>query len=330
MSRRFRYRQVDVFTDTPLQGNPLAVFPDAQGMTDAEMQAVAREMNLSETAFVLPPSEEGIRQGADYRLRIFMPNTELPFAGHPAIGTAWVLATDGRFELRSPRIEVRYELPIGVLPMEIAVRGKGTKASVGDVTMTQGKPELIQRIGADELEELAAVLEIRAQDLRWREGMDTAARAGRRTMPAVISTGLPYLVVPFSRLDLLADLEAERAADVAGFAETYGSDSAALVAPGNSGAVPDADVHVRMLVDPRTGVVEDPATGSAAGPICVFLGIAAGVRGAIHRVVIEQGVEVGRPSRLVAEADFDPDGRPTRARVSGTTVPVSEGWLSLP
>jgi trans-2,3-dihydro-3-hydroxyanthranilate isomerase len=328
--RRFRFRQVDVFTDTPLQGNPLAVFPDAQGLSDDEMQAVAREMNLSETSFVLPATDGGRRQGADYRMRIFMPGTELPFAGHPSIGTAWVLAEEGRFELRAPLTEVRQEVAIGVLPLELHVRGKGSKARVGEITMTQGQPELIQRIGADELEELAAVLEVRAQDLRWRQGVDTEARAGRRTMPAVISTGLPYLVVPVSRLDLLADVESERAADIARYTETYGSDSAALVAPGNSGAVPDADVHVRMLVDPRTGVVEDPATGSAAGPICVFLGLAAGVRGAAHRVVIEQGVETGRPSRLVAEVDFDPDGRPTRARVSGATVPISEGWFTLP
>ena len=329
VTRRFRYRQVDVFTDTPLQGNPLAVFTDAQGLREEEMQALAREMNLSETAFVLPPSDEGRRQGADYRMRIFTPGMELPFAGHPSIGTAWVLANDGRFELRSPRVEVRQEISIGVLPISLAVAPDGDVQRVGEITMTQGAVELIHRVGADELEELAESLEVRPQDLRWPIA-DTEARASRRTMPAVISCGLPFLIVPISSLDLLSDIEIERAIDVARFAETYGSDTIALVAPGNSGHVPDADVHVRVFSDPRLGIIEDPATGSAAGPICVYLGIAARVRGRMQTIVIEQGVEVGRVSRLAAQADFDGAGQPVLARVSGMTVPISEGWLTLP
>ncbi len=330
MPRRFRFRQVDVFTDTPLQGNPLAVFPEADGLTDDEMQALAREMNLSETTYVLPPTAAGKRQGADYRMRIFMPGTELPFAGHPSIGTAWVLADEGRFDLRPPQLEVRQEIAIGVLPLVLQVDAAGGSARVADVTMTQDQPEVIHRLDPDEVEELAGVLEVREDDLRWVDGAADDAHAQRLSMPAVISCGLPYLVVPFSRLDVLADLPSERAAEIARFAETYGSDSGALVAAGNGGAIGDADVHVRMLVDPRTGVVEDPATGSAAGPICVFLGLAKGVKGAAYRVVIEQGVEVGRPSRLVAEVDFSPAGKPTRARVSGGTVPIAEGWISLP
>jgi trans-2,3-dihydro-3-hydroxyanthranilate isomerase len=149
-------------------------------------------------------------------------------------------------------------------------------------------------------------------------------------MPAVISCGLPVLVVPFSSLDLLADLDSERGLDVARFAETYGADMAALVAPGNAGAIADADVHMRVLPDPRTGVVEDPASGSAAGPVGVFLGLLAHQRGATHRVVIEQGVEIGRPSRLVAEVDFSVEGRPVQARATGSVMPLAEGWLTLP
>jgi trans-2,3-dihydro-3-hydroxyanthranilate isomerase len=330
VSRRFRFRQVDVFTDRPLLGNPLAVFPEAEGLTDDEMQALAREMNLSETTFVLPPTADGLRQGADYRLRIFTPGMELPFAGHPSIGTAWVLADDGRFELKAADTEIRQELAVGVLPLVLHSTGDGAGRRVRDVTMTQARPDLLHRLAGDELDELSASLQVRASDLRWRDDADAAARASRRTMPAVISTGLPYVIVPFSRLDLLADVANERSADVARFAETYGADSAALVAPGNSGVVEDADVHVRVLIDPRLGIVEDPATGSAAGPICVFLGLVAGRKGAAQRVVIEQGVEIGRPSRLVAEVDFDADGRATRARVTGSTVPISEGWLTLP
>jgi trans-2,3-dihydro-3-hydroxyanthranilate isomerase len=330
VTRRFRYHQVDVFTDTPLQGNPLAVFPDAQGLSDAEMQAIAREMNLSETSFVLPATAEGRAQGADYRLRIFTPGTELPFAGHPSIGTAWVLADDGRFELRPPATEIRQELPIGVLPISLAVEHDGDgRARLGEITMTQGRVDLIHRVTADELEELAEALEVRRQDLRWPNA-DGAARAGRRTMPAVISCGLPFLIVPVSSLALLSDIEPGRAVDVSRFADSYGSDTIALVAPGNAGAVPGADVHVRVMTDPRLGILEDPATGSAAGPICVYLGLAGGVSGVTHQIVIEQGVEIGRVSRLAAEVDFDTAGRPLEARVSGRTVPIAEGWLTLP
>src|SRR3989304_6218653 len=117
MSRRFRFRQVDVFTDRPLHGNPLAVFPEAEGLSDAEMQGLAREMNCSETTFVLPPTDAGSARGADYRLRIFTPGVELPFAGHPSIGTAWVLADEGRFALTTPRTEIRQELAIGARPL---------------------------------------------------------------------------------------------------------------------------------------------------------------------------------------------------------------------
>ena len=160
------------------------------------------------------------------------------------------------------------------------------------------KPELIYRVPADELDELAETLEIRSTELRWRAQVE---KGGQRRAPAVISCGLPYTVVPFlASRSAHADLDSNHALALARFAETYGADSAALVAPGRTGAIADADVHVRVLSDPRTGTSEDAATGSAAGPICIFLGMLAGRRDSAHHVVIEQGVEIGRPSRLVA------------------------------
>ncbi len=327
VSRRFRFRQVDVFTDRPLEGNPLAVFPDADEMSDADMQAIAREMMLSETTFVTRPTAEGSAAGADYRVRIFTTTVELPFAGHPLIGTAWVLADDGRISLDGAPVKVRQEVSVGVLPLDIEVTKSEGRARVRQITLGMAAPELIYRVPADELDELAETLEIRSAELRWPGEVE---KGGQRRAPAVISCGLPYLVVPISRLDLLADLDASHALALARFTETYGADSAALVTPGNAGAIPDADVHVRVLSDPRTGTSEDAATGSAAGPICIFLGYLAGRRGAAHRVVIEQGVEMGRPSRLVAEADFGVDGEPTAARVTGQVVPVIEGWIELP
>lgn len=317
-----------MFTDTPLHGNPLAVFPDADAMTDGEMQAVAREMMLSETTFVVRATESGAAAGADYRMRIFTPTVELPFAGHPSIGTAWVLAEAGRIDIGvGGNVRVQQEVSVGVLPLDLHVDGNGAGARIREVTLSMAKPELIYRVPADELDELAETLEIRSTELRWPGQVE---KGGQRRAPAVISCGLPYLVVPFSRLDLLADLDSNHALALARFAETYGADSAALVAPGGTGAIADADVHVRVLSDPRTGTSEDAATGSAAGPICIFLGMLAGRRDSAHRVVIEQGVEMGRPSRLVAEVDFAPDGEPTAARVSGEVVGIAEGWVELP
>jgi len=325
VSRRFQFRQVDVFTDKPLAGNPLAVFTDASEMSEVEMQAVAKEMMFSETTFVLPPSADAAAAGAEYRVRIFTPTVELPFAGHPLIGTSWVLVDSGRFPLpaNGAPMHLTQEVSVGVLPIQLDVDG----GFVQEITLGMAEPELIYRVPSDELDELAETLEVRASELRWP---GTVEKGGQRRLPAVISCGLPYLVIPFSRVDLLEDLTSDRALALARFAETYGADSAALVAPGRSGAIPDADVHVRVLSDPRTGTSEDAATGSAAGPICVFLGYLAGRREAAHRVVIEQGVEMGRPSRLVAEVDFGKDGEPTAARVSGRVVPVAEGWVDLP
>ncbi len=324
-----------MFADRPLSGNPLAVFTDAQGLTDGEMQRLAREMNLSETTFVLPPGAAAPGDGAAYRIRIFTPGEELPTAGHPALGTAWVLADDGRLPLTSPRTDIRYETALGVQPLWLEVRpatpddaaaGQRPGDRIGAVTMVQGPAELIHVIDAEELDELGEALEIGVPYLRWKPRKG----APRRSPAAVISTGLPYLIVPVADRQMLEDVSNERSHQVADFALTYGADSAALVAPGNSGAVPDADVHVRVLVHPRQGITEDPATGSAAGPIAVYLGRLGRTRDTTFRLVIEQGVEVGRPSRLLAEVDFDEGGHPGEVRVSGCVAPLIEGWVALP
>ena len=348
MPRRFRFRQVDVFTDRPMHGNPLAVFSDAEDLSDDEMQAIAREMNISETAFVLPPSDEGRAEGADYRVRIFTPGRELPFAGHPVIGTAWVLADEGRIKLHAPSTTVRQEVAIGVLPLSVEALDPEsaptshspvgdhsparTTLRPGEVTMTQGSPETLFVLEADEVEELCEALEVATDAIGWPEpsrGRRTT-RSARLVEPKVISTGLPHLIVPFVDRAVMVDVDRDRREYVAELCQAYDCDSAALVAPGNSGTIADADVSVRIFDADSLRIEADPATGAAAGPIAVFLGTLAGARDRTYRVVIEQGVEVGRPSRLVAEVDFGPDGSPGDMRVAGSVVPVIEGWITLP
>jgi trans-2,3-dihydro-3-hydroxyanthranilate isomerase len=328
MPRRYRFRQVDVFTDRPLAGNPLAVFVEAEGLDDDEMQAIAREMNISETCFVLPPSPAGAAEGADYRLRIFTPKVELPFAGHPALGAAWVLADAGRFELRAPVTEVRQELAIGVLPLSLRVlEDEHGRPAVGEITMTQGRVEEIHHLDEDETAELCEAMEVSTAAIGW-----PGAGRGRsnRAAPAVISTGLPHLIVPFLDRAVMADIDPELSEHVAEVCSSFGCESAALIAPGNSGVIADADISVRLFDASELGIGADPATGAAAGPIAVFLGQVAGAHAVTQRVVIEQGTELGRPSRLQAEADFGPDGRPGEVRVAGTVVPLVEGRLTLP
>ncbi|MEA2623136.1 MAG: trans-2,3-dihydro-3-hydroxyanthranilate isomerase [Chloroflexota bacterium] len=331
MGRRYRFRQVDVFTDRPLHGNPLAVFLDADGLSDDEMQALAREMNISETAFVLPPTPAGLDDGADYRIRIFTPGRELPFAGHPAVGTAWVLAEEGRFDLVAPRTSIRQEVAIGVLPLFVDVSGEGDERRVGEVTMTQGSPEVSYVLEPDEVAELCEALEVATDAIGWPvDRKSSRSRRQRGVEPAVISTGLPHLVIPFVDREVMADVDHERREYVAELCQAYDCDSAALVAPGNSGTIRDADVSVRIFDSNSFRIEADPATGAAAGPIAVFLGGLMQTRDQTYRVVIEQGVEVGRPSRLVAEVDFGSDEQPREARVAGMVVPVIEGWVTLP
>jgi trans-2,3-dihydro-3-hydroxyanthranilate isomerase len=327
MARRFRFRGVDVFTETRLSGNPLAVFLDVDasedggpGLSDTEMQALAREMNLSETAFVLPPTAAGVRAGASHRLRIFTPRMELPFAGHPAIGGGWVLADEGRVPIGGPRAEVVLELVTGPLLLVITSSDTGP----GDVTMVQPDAEILQRLDEDELAELCEALEVPETEIGWRSG-----GRRRKARPTVISSGLPHLIVPFVDRAVMLDVDHEQRQAVAEICRSLGVDSAVLVAPGNSGTIADADVCVRMFDAGTLGIDADPATGAAAGPLCVYLGLLVPARGTTHRVTIEQGTEVGRPSRLRAAADFDTDGRVTGVRVSGSVVPVSEGWVTL-
>ncbi|HYI21645.1 MAG TPA: PhzF family phenazine biosynthesis protein [Candidatus Limnocylindrales bacterium] len=304
MSRRLHYRLVDVFTDRPFAGNALAVFGDAAGLDEVEMQTLAAELNLAESSFVHDWTEAGLADGADAAVRIFTPGTELPFAGHPTLGTAWVLAqTDGRSLLR-------LELAVGVL-----------EASIDRQMVTLGTtvPQVVRRIDRAMRDELARALSLDPTELRW---------PGADDLPAVVSCGTPYLVVPFARLEALAAIDARRAIAAVGVARKIDADLA-MVAPGNAGAIVDADVHVRVMSDPTMGALEDAATGSAAVPLCAFIGIADQLRDTALGLVIEQGVEMGRPSRLETEVIFDAIGMPTAARLSGSVVPIGEGWIEI-
>ncbi|HEY8370606.1 MAG TPA: PhzF family phenazine biosynthesis protein [Thermodesulfobacteriota bacterium] len=304
--RRLRFYQVDVFAEAPLEGNPLGVFPDARGLTDDEMQALALELNLSETTFVLPSSNPA----AAYRVRIFTPGRELPFAGHPLVGTPWVMAREGAFPLVAPRTEIRHEVQVGVLPVTLETEPDGAGGlRVARVVMTQGRPRLGAAIEGRDADDLAGAL-----------GRPAGGVGLPALPPRVVSTGVDQLLVPLASADAVAALTPDLAA-VRRIADRCGAAGIFVFA-----LTGDGEARARFFA-PSLGMVEDPATGSAAGCLGAYLAAAGQLPG--KSLVVRQGVEMRRPSRL----DVSVDGETPEAmtvRVAGRVEPVIEGTVTLP
>lgn len=307
----YPFHTLDVFTDTPFTGNPLAVFPDARGLTPDQMQRMALEMNLSESVFVLPAeTPTGTR-----RVRIFTPGREVPFAGHPTVGTAFYLAASGAVELPPEGGVVVLEEEVGPVPVQ--------------VTSREGVPVSAELTAAEEAREapapaenprLAALVSLPPDEV----GAEGARGIAGRLEPAFASVGLPYLVVPVRNVEA-----AEGAAlDSAVWRELLppGAESRMVyvVAPGGRGE--GVDFHVRMFA-PDAGVPEDPATGSAAAALGAYLG--SRVPDGESRWVLEQGLEMGRPSRLALRIEVE-DGRAAVVRVAGAAVLMSRGVMPAP
>lgn len=308
----YNFVQLDVFTDRPFCGNPLAVFPEAQGITDEQMQQIAREMNLSETVFVLPPRDETALR----RLRIFTPAKELPFAGHPVVGTWNCLAREGVVpipENGTGWIRIQHELGIGVLPVDIEFKdGEPTS-----VVMTQGKFEMLSEI--DDWHEQADIA--RALGLA-REDLDETLSI------EVISAGLAILAVPVRSL---ADLGHCRV-NLAMLGEIYQRASATgcYAFTRETIEIGEARAHARFFIADNIG--EDPATGSAAGPLGAYLvhhkAVAVEPIDGAFRFVIEQGDFINRPSRINLEVKEE-RGKIEQIRVGGLSQVIARGTLEF-
>ena len=294
---RYRYHTCDVFTDRVFCGNPLAVLPDARGLTDAQMQAVAREFNYSETTFVLPPDDP--RHAA--RVRIFTPGGELPFAGHPTIGTAFVLATTGA--IAADAGEVVFEEGVGPVPVAIfRDRGRVTHCRLTAARLPEPGPV------APSSGELARMLQLAETDL----------------LPgaACWSCGVPFLVIPLAGEEALARC----ALDLAVWRDLLSGYATQKVYP--VARTGELRWRVRMFA-PGLGVAEDPATGSAAASFAGWItGQVPQPRDGTLAVRLEQGIEMGRPSELHLELDRR-EGSITAVRVGGAAVMVGEGALVL-
>lgn len=297
---------VDVFTDRTFGGNPLAVVADAEGLTTAQMQQIAREFNLSETTFVLPA------ESADHthRLRIFTPARELPFAGHPTVGSAFVLAASGRVSLGGG--EARIVFGEGVGPVPVTVRGSAGRPSMSQLSVAK-LPEWGPEPPAAET--LAALLSLDPHDV-----LDDA-----HDEPAALSCGVPFLFVPLKSIDAVRrariNWEWWNHALHAYWAEAVFLFSYETEAAGSA-------VHARMFA-PAFGIDEDPATGSAAAAFAGYLARRHGLDAGSAAWRIEQGFEMGRPSHIEVEADAAA-GKLTAVRVGGSSVIVSSGELHLP
>ena len=303
--RKFEFYQLDVFTERTFEGNPLAVFPESEGIAEAEMQKIAAEMNLSETVFVFA-SDLALR-----RLRIFTPKQELPLAGHPVVGTWNLMARLGVVDsLPDGIVRINQELNLGVLPVDIDfIDGKVSK-----VTMTQDKFDPGQTITRpEETAKLAEGLGIDQNEIVIRDDLPIQ----------VVSTGIKALDVPLKSLSAL-----EKCKISAGpLSEVYLKYGAVGVYAFSFETIEEnSKVHARFFA-PADSIPEDPATGSAAGS---FAGYAVH-NGAIKPgdFVIEQGDFMNRPSRIEASVSGAPMNV-GQVRIGGKSVVVAKGEMFLP
>jgi trans-2,3-dihydro-3-hydroxyanthranilate isomerase len=296
-----RYITVDVFTDRAFGGNPLAVVLDAGGLSTAQMQAIASEFNYSETTFVLPPRQ----QAHDAQVRIFTVNREIPFAGHPNVGTAFVLAT----QAAKPPARLLFEEQAGLVPVEIlSEKGRAVGAELTAPEQLSKQPPM----GAAQA---AACISLAPTDI-----------ATDRHPPQIASVGLPFLVVELASRDALR----RAAPDAAAFAQTLpqlGCDAVYFY----TRDVPTAeacDLQARMFHPGSSGLSEDPATGSATVAAAALLADLASERDGEMKLRIGQGVDMGRPSLLLTRV-VKRDGAIVSAHVGGGCVQMMEGTFRL-
>jgi trans-2,3-dihydro-3-hydroxyanthranilate isomerase len=292
-NRSLPFVQLDVFTAVALEGNQLAVFPDARGLSDQEMQAIARETNLSETTFIFP-RDIATEQERGTRVRIFTTTEELPFAGHPTLGTAMVLRGD------TNREEVALELNVGKIPVRFSSRD-GLPFGL----MTQRNPEFGQ---THSREDVARAAGIPADQIADDVPIQT------------VSTGNAFAMVKLKSLSTLQNLKAGWSSLEAYLKKT---DAKFLYFVSTETVNPEAKLQSRMIF--YNG--EDPATGSAAGP-CIAWAVKNNVVPAGKQALIEQGVEMKRRSRIYVSAERDGD-KIVNVRVGGHAVEVVRGQLSF-
>jgi trans-2,3-dihydro-3-hydroxyanthranilate isomerase len=302
---KLEFHTLDVFTDRAFGGNPLGVFPDATHLPTDLMQAIAGEMNLSETVFLGPPETPA----GTARVRIFTPRVEVPFAGHPTVGSAIFLAGTGRDRPDDGEVTLVLEENVGPVPVDVRFEGGvPTFARFTTAMLPEHRPSPHA-----------------SADLAEMVGLDPADVGPDGLQPEMVSCGLPYHIIPV----VSAEAVTRATLDLALWRRMLADDWAhhvyvvSLDAEGSG-----VDARVRMFA-PGSGVFEDPATGSAAAALGGYLSQVDGSDEARLSWTLEQGIEMGRPSLLYVEADRS-SGATTAVRVGGSAVSVSQGTMTVP
>jgi trans-2,3-dihydro-3-hydroxyanthranilate isomerase len=299
----YEFITVDVFTEKRFGGNPLAVFPQAQGISDEQMQAIAKEFNLSETTFVLPPADPAHTA----RVRIFSPEGEMPFAGHPNIGTAYVLGN----RLAGAGRLLAFEEIAGVVKVELD-RDAGGLATGASITAPRPL-EMGQFVPADLIAACA--------------GIDVAAIRTQAHAPIVAGVGMNFIFAELTDRRVLAQASPQSGAFQAAAARLPEIRNLFKVHLYARNPADSRRIATRMFA-PLQGIPEDPATGSANAALSALQLHLDPAQNSPARFEIEQGAEMGRPSRIIATAWRDTDGA-IRATVAGSCVPVMQGTLRL-
>ena len=303
---KLRYHLVDVFTDRQFGGNPLAVFTNVRGISAETMQAIAKELNLSETTFVLPPKDAR----NDYHVRIFTPGQELPMAGHPTVGTTYVLARERMITRGADSTETEIKLEEGVGTIPVRIEWSGGEARF--IEMRQPRPTFGPRV--EDLRAVAEMLSVEPEEI------------AETNLPLeVVSCGVPFLYVPLNSLRAVQNIKFR--------VDVWESKLKTVVPPEvfvftREVEFAGSTVHSRMFA-PDLGIWEDPATGGASGPLGCYLvryGVVSG-EGWIE-ITSEQGIEMGRPSfikiRIAREGEEITD-----VRVGGECRFMGEGYLEI-
>jgi trans-2,3-dihydro-3-hydroxyanthranilate isomerase len=308
MDMPYQFHTADVFTDHLHGGNPLAVIPEASGLSDSQMLAITREFNYSESIFVFPPESRDHTR----RVRIYTPAGELPFAGHPTVGCAFVLASTGALSLNGE--ETRIVLEEGVGPVSVSIKCKDGKPYFTQLTAAK-LPEI--KDPPPPPETLCEVLSLEPSHIVADDMIE----------PEAVSAGVPFLFIPLKKPEMLSWVKV----DALKWEQTlrgywapemfvYSTEDWANIFEGGH-------IRARMFA-PGMGIGEDPATGSACVALAGFLALRSEKRDGTLRWTVDQGVEMGRPSRLDLEVDLK-RGQLAAIRVGGSSVLVSSGTLHI-
>jgi trans-2,3-dihydro-3-hydroxyanthranilate isomerase len=304
----YAFHTADVFTDSLHGGNPLAVIPDARGLSDAQMLGITREFNYSETVFVFPPQSAANTR----KVRIFTPAGEVPFAGHPTVGCAFVLASIGEIALQPDKTKIVFEEGVG--PVSVTIRAAGGKPVFAELTAAR-LPEIKDPPPPPEI--LCEVLSLEPSHIVADDMIE----------PEAVSCGLPFLFIPLKKPEMLSWAKVDGLKWEQALRDYWAPEMFVFSTDDWSNIFEGGHIRARMFA-PGIGIGEDPATGSACAALAGFLALRSETRDGTVHWAVDQGVEMGRPSRLELEVDLK-RGQLAAIRVGGSSVMVSSGTLHI-